>query len=414
MDEGNVVVEATNSGTYTPQEQAPLPESNIIINTTNNNGSGNVGGSVPSITQPIEETGASDIMPMEQRVPLTIAKQPLVGSKLDDLQIIEMLSQMDRSNIYGQYELQKAGIDTELNRSLYYFESKNKEAALEEYKTKLNGQMVKANATGYFIKPEHQDLINQSNMAKAVLNNPNATNTEKSKARDVLGWVEGYFKDSGISMKGVETLDKIMKDGEIRIAKAQIRAAGAEASEKIRAMDDAILMSIIGGATEGKTDEELIAEFSNSVSANDIKTIASSTRLGKGIKAPIEAKARTGMTQSEVNKYKVGTYKVKIDGKEKTLYKVQYNDTAKSHAYVYETTDGDGNKIYINDGTAKYNYSTIDSQIKKTTTKSSTQKKDNPKAWTPIKSKSAFLEQDTLSGDNRYSGSWQPKQYIDK
>lgn len=175
-DEGNVVVEAS---TQEPTNVNPSVNSSSNISGDEVTVINNITtpeqqeGSNNQITKPIGETSGLDIMATEPTVPLgepeataPVAPTPLIGSTLNDVQVIEMMDQQARSSIYSDEELIKAGYSSELFTAIAYNESKNRALAIDEYHIKLNKAYKEAENTGWFITPEDSDMVTQMNMAK--------------------------------------------------------------------------------------------------------------------------------------------------------------------------------------------------------------------------------------------------------
>lgn len=275
-DEGNVVVETTASEATPVVSDSPnMTGDTVVINNQVNTVTSDNSGQTP--TQPIAETGAADIGVVEPVIPLgTPAPPPMVGSQLDEVQIIEMMSQQARSATYGKTELAKAGFDSELSTAIAYNESKNRALAIDEYYVKLNRSYKEAEMTGYFLAPEDKEMITQAKMAEWQLSQADITNAIRTRAEKTLATVDGYFNAKGISRQGVVTLDKIVKDGNLAIQRGQNAVAAGNLSNMIRAAELANIQSVYAGIQTGASLSEMQVRLSGIMSEEDVATIYNS------------------------------------------------------------------------------------------------------------------------------------------
>lgn len=299
MDEANVVVEAANVEAPVDTGAVSTQVENVsVVNNINQQQPQDI---VGEPTQPITETQASDIgvVDTQTTVPM-VEPKPLTTQFVDDVSIIEMMSQAVRSNIYSKNALVQAGFDSELATAMAYNESKNRAMAIDEYYILLNKQLKEADLTGWYISPENKEMVTQMNMAKYELSQPNITETRRRQALKTIATVEGYFKEKGISYKGVETLDKIVKEGQLSIQRGRNAAAASANAIKIKAYNLAQMQAIFSSIAMGASKEELYILFGDNVDRQDLKTLHESERLRIGLDKVFEGWVNS-LTDKEFN-----------------------------------------------------------------------------------------------------------------
>lgn len=345
-DEGNIVVEtAASEPKVTSQPATTVEGTNIIIN--NESPSQPVDQMGTQINQPISETRGQDIQPSEPTIPLgeipVEAPAPLVGAELNDLQVIEMMSQQARSSMYTQQELAKAGLESQLYTAIAYNESKNRAMAIDEYHIKRDKANKEAEHTGWYISPEDADMVTQMNMAKYMLQQPGITNAQRTKAQKTLATVQNYFANKKISFKGIETLDKIIKERSLDVLRAQNAVAAGEIKNMIAAQDLSIIQAIYSSLESGDTPEKIAAKFKGVMNQEDVYTIAESYYKAHGDSSMFYNKL-DNLTDEEFK-----AYTKKVDGityNDKEVYEYTYDNQT---AYIYEDTitNAQGNKEVV-------------------------------------------------------------------
>lgn len=255
-DEGNAVVEAA------PIEDITSSSDAVIQDTTTPSDIG------PVPTPPLATMQGGD-------VPAPTYTTPLAGSKLNDLQIIEMLDQTARSNIYSQHELTKAGFDSELTTAKTYNTLKERQLALAAYEVKSSAARIRAEHTGWFITPEDEEMVTQYKTAKYYRDLGGMTSSELQKANNVIAQTEGFFKQKGISMKGVETLQKILYERELAVERGKLAAASAaQYNDMIKAEEHANLAAVLARLDVGQSPAYIAAAMEGIVDKQTVYTIA--------------------------------------------------------------------------------------------------------------------------------------------
>ena len=119
------------------------------------------------------------------------------------------------ADMYSKYELQKYGVDSQLSVARMYAEANMEALALELYQDEIATQQKQAELTGYYISPEANEIMKQQETAKKIINDKNATQTEKNRANKVLNAGNNYFdklgfsKDENGNYVGVELLSRL-------------------------------------------------------------------------------------------------------------------------------------------------------------------------------------------------------------
>lgn len=343
-DEGNVVIETVQEATTQPTNNQSSSytgdTTNVIVNTIQNESNAQP----QQITEPIGETTAQDILPTQETIPPSEpTPEPIIGSPTDDVQIIEMMSQMARSTIYNQQELNEANLDSQLATAIAYNESKNRKLAIDEYHLKRQQAIYEAEHTGYYLSPEDKDMVTQMNMAEYVLKQPNITKAQKTKAQKTIATVQNYFKSKGISTKGIETLDKIIKEKELDLLRRQNLIASIELQALIKRYEAGIIDAIYSALDTGDTPEQILARYSHVMDPQDILTIIESYDKSLGKDSRIYNKIEN-LTDKEFKLYTKETGYT-IDGKK--IYEFKYQGKT---AYIYEDTienvNGEKEKVY--------------------------------------------------------------------
>ena len=134
------------------------------------------------------------------------------GYILDTDRQVEYLKATIQAQMYGQMELQKYGYDTSLAAARLAYDTNKYDLALEYYNTALSRAVSEAEITGYYVSPETSEMLDEYSIASRILNDETSTQEEKDRANSVLNAVYNWFKDNGISKKGVETYSHILEE----------------------------------------------------------------------------------------------------------------------------------------------------------------------------------------------------------
>lgn len=343
-DEGNVVLEAAPV-----VEQSDGASIDNSINVTDNSTTSETPlDEAVKPTQPMIETGAGDIGVIEPTLVLDtpiIAPNYMKGSKLDDLQIIEMFDQKERSAVYTESELKKAGVDSQLYSAEAYNNQRNRQAAIDEYRVAEGLMQKQAELTGWYIAPEDHDMLLQQSMAKAQLEKPGITNMERTKALKTIATVDGFFSAKGISTKGVGTLQKFVYERTLDVQRAENAIAAGAYSNMVKNYERGQIESVWSALEIGNTPEEIMAMYRGSMDPNDINAILN-VYIKDNHNYALENTIKN-MTNADLTAYSTDTdYTYTVDDVEYEVKKFSGKGNTDTEYFIYETKDKDGNTMW--------------------------------------------------------------------
>lgn len=293
----------------------------------------------------IEETQAEDIGVAKPIVPLgdpgTMAVDPYIGVRPNELQIIEMLTQHARGSLYNKTELRRGGLDSEMMTALAYNESKSRSLAVDEWNVRIDQSFKEGELTGFYLDPQNKELITQLRMAEYDMTDPNSTRAQRDKANDIIANVNRHFKANGLSMAGVKTLDRIVKEKDLDLKRAENARARAAAGNAIKDHKFAALMAVKGSLGTGATLAEMVVLHPD-FSREELSRMQDNYNSARGSMHQIISKVLKGSSMKEIKAQskdkKTGEYtsagKRKIDGVERELWQYKYGEN-KDIVYAY-------------------------------------------------------------------------------
>ena len=113
-----------------------------------------------------------------------------------DLQVA-FLQAETAANMYTKEEMQKYGVDTKLGIARMYAEAEQNALALQYYQDAVDQSIKEAEQTGWYIPAEASEMFKQDQVAKDILNDPTATETQKKRAEQVLANTQAYYDARG-------------------------------------------------------------------------------------------------------------------------------------------------------------------------------------------------------------------------
>ena len=128
-----------------------------------------------------------------------------------DLQVA-FLQAETAANMYTKDEAQRYGVETKLGVARMYAEANQRALALQYYQDAVQQALDEANITGFYIEPEASEMMKQQEIANKILKNPNSTESEKARAKQVNKNAEAYYKSLGFQ---TETRYKTDANGKV-------------------------------------------------------------------------------------------------------------------------------------------------------------------------------------------------------
>lgn len=113
-----------------------------------------------------------------------------------DLQVA-FLQAETASNMYTKDEMQRYGVETKLGIARMYAEANQRALALQYYQDAVDQAIKEAEQTGWYIPAEAGEMFKQQDMANKILNDPNASEADKARARQVNANCQRYYDSKG-------------------------------------------------------------------------------------------------------------------------------------------------------------------------------------------------------------------------
>lgn len=176
-------------------------------------------------------------------------KMGITGLAADDLdRRVSIATNARALNLYSQEEMIKYGYESGVKIATLFGDLKERQVTAEEYNKAVDRAYTEGQITGVYFDPIQMQLLNQGNMAKAMLNNPYATADEKARAKSVNDGIRTAFLEMGLSDKGRDTLEKLYQQQSIALQKQanSIASAGnALTANNIKASANAALYAAV-------------------------------------------------------------------------------------------------------------------------------------------------------------------------
>jgi len=113
------------------------------------------------------------------------------GYMLDQARQGEYLKSTIQAQLYGQQELQKYGMESQLEAARLAYDLGKEQLALQYYNEAYQKALTEAQLFGYYVAPETRDMFNQYQAALTAL----AANPSDERALDVKTKVEDFYKN---------------------------------------------------------------------------------------------------------------------------------------------------------------------------------------------------------------------------
>ena len=170
-----------------------------------------------------------------------------VGGAMNDVKNqMSFLNVLINEEMYDALDLQKYYFDNNLATARAYAAKKEKEVAYNYYRAAQEKAVSEGELTGWYMPAEGRYMLGQYTVAMNVLENPDATPDEISKAEKVKGTVEDWFGANKISTQGIKCLGMMNYEETVRHNKVmerlqhqanQASAAGNYWNKKLMLLD---------------------------------------------------------------------------------------------------------------------------------------------------------------------------------
>lgn len=115
------------------------------------------------------------------------------GYMLDQVRQGEFLKSTIQSQLYGAQELQKYGLDTQLEAARLAYDLGKEQLAFQYYNEAYARALQEAQLYGYYISPENRDMLNQYEAANNVLATGTEGTPEYTKALEIKNRIESFY-----------------------------------------------------------------------------------------------------------------------------------------------------------------------------------------------------------------------------
>ncbi len=115
------------------------------------------------------------------------------GYMLDQVRQGDFLKSTIQSQLYGAQELQKYGLDTQLEAARLAYDLGKDQLAFQYYNEAYQRSLQEAQLYGYYISPENRDMLNQYEAANNVLTTATEGTPEYNKALDIKTKIESFY-----------------------------------------------------------------------------------------------------------------------------------------------------------------------------------------------------------------------------
>lgn len=115
------------------------------------------------------------------------------GYMLDQVRQGEFLKSTIQSQLYGAQELQKYGLDTQLEAARLAYDLGKEQLAFQYYNEAYQRSLQEAQLYGYYISPENRDMLNQYEAANNVLATGTEGTPEYTKALEIKNRIESFY-----------------------------------------------------------------------------------------------------------------------------------------------------------------------------------------------------------------------------
>lgn len=123
------------------------------------------------------------------------------GYMLDQKRQGDYLRASIQAQMYGQQELQRYGMETQLEAARLAYDLGKQQLANQLYNEAYQRAVTDAQIFGYYVAPEIKDTLNQYNAALMTLED----NPEDERALEIKRTVSGWFEEQGINPNELST-----------------------------------------------------------------------------------------------------------------------------------------------------------------------------------------------------------------
>jgi hypothetical protein len=132
------------------------------------------------------------------------------GYMLDQKRQGDYLKAMIQAQMYGQQELQRYGMDTQLEAARLAYDLGKEQLSYQLYQEAQQKAIVEAQMFGYYVSPEIKDMMNQYTAAVSSL----ADNPNDERAQSIKSVLEGWFSKENIDPSDLATFGRITMERE--------------------------------------------------------------------------------------------------------------------------------------------------------------------------------------------------------
>ena len=136
------------------------------------------------------------------------------GYMLDQKRQGDYLRASIQAQMYGAQELQRYGMETQLEAARLAFDLGKEQLAYQLYQQEQQKAITEAGMFGYYVSPEIKDLMNQLRTAQSVLVDDTASTNEKARAQSVVDQIDLWFGEENIDPNDVTTFSEITMERE--------------------------------------------------------------------------------------------------------------------------------------------------------------------------------------------------------
>ena len=136
------------------------------------------------------------------------------GYMLDQKRQGDYLKASIQAQMYGAQELQRYGMDTQLEAARLAYDLGKEQLAYQLYQQEYQKSITEAQMFGYYVSPENRDLLNQLRASQAVLSDVNATEEEKARATVVKTQIDTWFGEQNLDPNDISKFAEITMERE--------------------------------------------------------------------------------------------------------------------------------------------------------------------------------------------------------
>jgi hypothetical protein len=136
------------------------------------------------------------------------------GYMLDQKRQGDYLKASIQAQMYGQQELQRYGMETQLEAARLAYDLGKEQLAYQLYQQEYQKSITEAQMFGYYVSPENRDLLNQLRASQAVLSDVNATEEEKARATVVRTQIDTWFGEQNLDPNDISKFAEITMERE--------------------------------------------------------------------------------------------------------------------------------------------------------------------------------------------------------